>query len=137
MSSLLHGMLAGALVAVATLVSRFDKAPDPISASVAQLPHRAGQADERFRLSAAGGSSCIVTRFAAKTGEPARLAADDGCNAVMPGLSKLRLWQEASDGSVMLSDVRGTVLATFAAADGAGYESFEPLRPLMALMQDE
>lgn len=133
MSRVWQAVLAAALIA-AVLGSRH--AMSGIPASAAMLTHDAGEVSERFRLSS-GDGSCILIRTMARAGEPAHLAAGQGCDDIMPGLSAIRFWQDGPDGAVLLSDVRGTAMAAFAEADGAGYESFEPRRPLMSLIPME
>lgn len=130
MGLLWHGALAAALMTTALVGAQLDS-NDGIAATPAAV--RSGSrlpAIERFRLSA-GDASCVMTKFDVSAGRPARLAADTACEDVMTGMSTVRSWQETPDGAVVLRDGQGAVLASFAVADGAGYESFEPrLRPM-------
>lgn len=128
-----HGALAAALMTTALLGSRLDGS-EAVLATAATRHDGALPAAERFRLSA-GDRSCFVTKFDVSGKAPARLAAEAACDDVMAGMSAVRSWEETPDGAVVLSDGQGAVLAAFAIADGAGYESFEPrLRP-MALVE--
>jgi hypothetical protein len=131
-----HGALAAALVTTALVGSRLDR-NEGIAATAAVIPSEITQsAAERFRLSA-GDRSCLVTKFDMSDKTPARLAAEAGCEDVMAGMSTVRSWEETPDGAVVMSDGQGAVLAAFAVADGAGYESFEPrLRPMSLVKAD-
>lgn len=130
MGLLWHGALAAALMTTALVGARLDN-NDGVAATTAAVQSRSGiPAIERFRL-AAGDAACFMTKFDVSAERPARLAADAGCEEVMTGMSTVRSWQETPDGAVILRDGQGAVLAAFAVADGAGYESFEPrLRPM-------
>ncbi|MGO4831621.1 hypothetical protein AB4144_04885 [Rhizobiaceae sp. 2RAB30] len=68
---------------------------------------------------------------------PAGLTAGHDCDEVMPGLSDVRYWREEADGSVLFGSVGGVTMAAFAQADGAGYESFAPRHPLMAMVPED
>lgn len=123
-----HGALAAVLMTTALMGSRLDGSESTFAMATRQ--GGASPAAERFRLSA-GDRSCFVTKFHVSDKAPARLAAEAACDDIMAGMSTVRSWQETPDGAVVLSDGRGAVLAAFAIADGAGYESFEPrLRPM-------
>lgn len=125
-----QGALAVALMTTAFMGARLDRS-ETVSASAAAMPQTELRSSvERFRVSA-GDNSCLMTKFDLSGHAFARLAADAGCEDVMAGLSTVRSWTETSDGAVLLSDGQGSVLAAFAMADGAGYESYEPrLRPM-------
>lgn len=125
-----QGALAVALMTTAFMGARLDRS-ETVSASAAAMPQTELRSPvERFRVSA-GDNSCLMTKFDLSGHAFARLAADAGCEDVMAGLSTVRSWTETSDGAVLLSDGQGSVLAAFAMADGAGYESYEPrLRPM-------
>lgn len=133
MGFLWHGALAAALVTTTLVGFRLDGSEATLANAAAVRNDGTSPAAERFRLSA-GDRSCIMTKFDVSD-SAARLMAEAACDDVMAGMSTVRSWQETLDGAVVLSDGKGAVLAAFAIADGAGYESFEPrLRP-MALME--
>ncbi|MGI6856578.1 hypothetical protein [Mesorhizobium sp. 1B3] len=129
MGFLWHGALAAALVTTTLVGFRLDGSEATLANAAAIRNDGMPPAAERFRLSA-GDRSCLVTKFDVSD-TAARLTAEAACDDVMAGMSTVRSWQETPDGAVVLSDSRGAVLAEFAIADGAGYESFEPrLRPM-------
>lgn len=123
-----NGALAAALIATAVLGSRIGAA---MPAATVERPDTAVSTSERFRL-VSGDSSCVVVKSAAAGDRPAGLSAGQDCDEVMPRLSGVRFWREEADGSVLFGSVGGGAMAAFAQADGAGYESFAPRRPLMA-----
>lgn len=130
MGFLWHGALAAALMTAVLVGAQLDGSETNLATAAAIPNDGVPKAAERFRLSA-GDRSCLVTKLDGSDNTPARLAAEAACDEVMAGMSKVRSWRETPDGVVMLRDGQGAVLAAFAIADGAGYESFEPrLRPM-------
>lgn len=57
----------------------------------------------------------------------------DGCVPVEYPLAMARIWIERPHGDVALADDAGRVLVELGASDGAAFESFRPLEPLMTL----
>jgi hypothetical protein len=57
----------------------------------------------------------------------------DGCTDLAVTLAKVRLWIESPHGDVALADADGNALVEFGASDGAAFESYRPLAPLMTL----
>lgn len=131
-----NGALAAALIATAVLGSRIGADGAAMPAPTVARSDVAEPAPERFRL-VSGDSSCVVVKSVAANDAPAGLSAGRDCDDVMPGLSGVRFWREQADGSVLFGSVAGVTMAAFAQADGAGYESFAPRRPLMALVPED
>lgn len=56
------------------------------------------------------------------------------CENVLPGASRIRYWRDREDGSVELIGEGGTeTLVTFGVGDGADFESYRPIAPLVSL----
>src|SRR5262245_39249586 len=90
---------------------------------------------ERFILQATGDlPPCLVEK---PKGEApvirVRLATE--CNQILPGLGQAHYWRQKPDGTVELSADGVTPVATFEVGDGVAYESIEPRRPLMAMIE--
>jgi len=93
-----------------------------------------GLAAEVYRLSSPEQrGSCTVTKGARVSRGVAKLAVDPACDALLPGMNRVRYWRERSDGSVEFTGEGGDALAAFAVADGVGYEPFRPRSPLLSL----
>lgn len=121
--ALIGGMVL-AMVAVAgfRLQSRpaAEAAPDP--------------AVEMFQLQASGDAATCLVEKAVGAGALSHVIVAPDCEAVMPGLSKIRYWREQADGTVALSPDGRTPTVVFGLADGVAYESVAPRAPLMALI---
>ncbi|HWK64756.1 MAG TPA: AprI/Inh family metalloprotease inhibitor [Rhizobiaceae bacterium] len=130
MGFLWHGVLAAALMTTALMGSRLNGSEADLTTAVTIRNDDVRSGAEHFQLST-GDRSCLVTKFDRLDSASARLIAEPACDDVMTGMTTVRSWREMPDGVIVLSDRQGSVLAAFAIADGAGYESFEPrLRPM-------
>lgn len=91
----------------------------------------AAAASERLDLRVAGSrGGCLITRSAADAG---RLMPASHCSEIHPMLAEVRGLRAEADGSVALVSQKGEPLLRFGAADGPGYESFEPASALLVL----
>lgn len=66
-----------------------------------------------------------------------RLDLEPRCSAVAPELAGAQRWMQRRDGSVAFVRDDGSVVAEFAAADGAALESFRPREPILTLFASE
>ena len=115
---------AVAMIAVLKLHAQAQAAPEALA-----VP-----AVEAFRLQASGeAAGCTVEKTAA-AGPRNHVIIAQACDDVLPGLSKMRFWLEAADGTVTLSEDGKRASVVFALADGVAYESVEPRMPLMSLI---
>ena len=116
---------AVAMIAVLKLHAQAQAAPEALA-----VP-----AVEAFRLQASGeaATGCTVEKTAA-AGPRNHVIIAQACDDVLPGLSKMRFWLEAADGTVTLSEDGKRASVVFALADGVAYESVEPRMPLMSLI---
>ena len=122
-------VLAGMLV-VAGAIQKTSEPDMTTTASIAPSP-----AQEGFRLvSTAGETECVLAVARAPAGKirPLQLAPD--CAADNPGLAEARYWVDRPDGAIAFSGADGNIVAEFAAADGAAFESYYPARPVMTLL---
>lgn len=69
---------------------------------------------------------CLVERGKSAIGRGSDFSAEADCEAVWPGLAAARSWIENGDGSVTLTDERGTAVLTMATARGFDYAAIEP-----------
>lgn len=87
-----------------------------------------------YRLVANGdGAACIVTRGAELSDGLSQITVGADCRSLLPGLEHAKFWREQEDGTVALSENGVDPILSFGIADGVGYESFEPRRPLISL----
>ncbi|RIK85727.1 MAG: hypothetical protein DCC69_09145 [Hyphomicrobiales bacterium] len=136
-----HAGAAGLLAALALAAGAFQPNPElDTTATSSVAPAMAAQ--ESFRLvstwsGAGGGAGCSLAAGNAAEGgsRPLRLA--PGCIADNPALAEARYWLDRPDGTVAFSGADGRVLAEFAAADGAAFESYHPRLPVMTLFADD
>jgi hypothetical protein len=114
------------------------KPPETAVASMI-TPARAGTgADgDRYRLQSVSDRACRVSRGAETGAGTYAIRADADCERLLPGLSKVRFWQERDDGIVVFSRDGTDELVTFAEADGVAYESFRPASALISLATDD
>jgi hypothetical protein len=77
--------------------------------------------------------SCRIAKGKKVAGGLSTVTLERGCDAILPGLSRVRFWREKLDGSVELTGEGGDTLAAFSVADGVDYESFRPRSPLITL----
>ena len=90
---------------------------------------------DRFVLQSTGDlPSCLIEK---PRGEAPviRVAIAPECDEILPGLSRAHYWREKPDGTVELSADGTTPVVTFEVGDGVAYESIEPRRPLMAMIE--
>ncbi|SMC43185.1 hypothetical protein [Rhizobium sp. RU36D] len=69
---------------------------------------------------------CLVERGKSALGRGTDFSAEADCEAVWPGLAAARSWIENGDGSVTLTDERGTAVLTMGTARGFDYATIEP-----------
>lgn len=80
------------------------------------------------------GCSLVAGEAAGQGKRPLRLA--PGCAADNPGLAAARYWLDRSDGTVAFAAADGRIVAEFAMADGAAFESYSPQQPVMTLLAE-
>ncbi|MGE0500486.1 MAG: hypothetical protein AB7I79_02390 [Rhizobiaceae bacterium] len=78
------------------------------------------------------GQSCVVEKGMEADGLASVVAGSD-CERLLPGLSAVTSWRQGADGSVTLGSETAMEMARFSQADGAAYESFHPVTPLLVL----
>lgn len=89
---------------------------------------------QRYRLLVTGGDAgCDIARVGSHGRDKAGIVLAGSC-AAAPGFRELSYWLDRGDGSIALADADGEVRYSFAAADGAAYESYGAGVPLMALI---
>lgn len=92
--------------------------------------------DERevYRLTVNGSEAgCLLSAGRWIDGASRAIDLSDGCDRIEYPLVAARVWIEGPHGDVVLADDSGRVLIEFGASDGAAFESFRPLEPLMTL----
>lgn len=128
-------VLAGTLVASAA-IQKSAELDETVTASIASPPalHAPGPAEEAFRLtSSASQTQCVIVVARASEGEVAALRFAPDCIANHRGLARAHYWLERPDGSVAFSGRDGNIIAEFAVADGAAFESYSPTAPVITL----
>lgn len=136
----MNGAYAGlavllAMAAISPASSLFSPSQDVDPLIVAALPET-GDREARFRLR----SSTLDTDCSIAAEETVvedgrrRLRLDAACARLVPVLEGARWWLERPDGSVAFALADGRVVAEFAAADGAAFESYAPRLPIMTLL---
>lgn len=108
----------------------------PSETAVASMIAPAAKASvdtESYRLRSASDRACRLSRGAEAGDGTYAIRADADCERLLPGLSKVRFWQERDDGIVVFSRDGTDELVTFAEADGIAYESFRPASALISL----
>lgn len=128
-----RALVGGGIVAAASVSWMVGFATGPAPAS--QPPVQSEPYDTLLLSAPGGGHPCTMRK--AGTGPMAHVVADGGCDALLSGLSQVRYWAEKPDGSVELSIDGDAAIVAFAAADGAGYESFEPRSSMISLTVGE
>lgn len=86
-----------------------------------------------YRLVADGDEACTVKRGPRLSGGLSQLVIGPACRSLLPGIERARFWREGEDGVVTFSENGADPIVAFAAADGAGYESFAPAVPMLSL----
>jgi hypothetical protein len=112
------------------------KPPETTAASMLGPVARTGQpsSDGRYLLWSGDDLACAVVRGKAAGDGAYMLSADADCERLLPGLSKVRFWQERDDAVVVFSRDGIDDLVTFAVADGVAYESFRPASALISVV---
>lgn len=95
-------------------------------------PSRPASVAGVYRLVANGGQGCTVKRQQTTTILSA-LSVDPRCGELLPGLERAKFWRSNEDGTVSLSENGIDPIVVFAAADGEGYESYQPALPLLSM----
>lgn len=78
--------------------------------------------------------SCSVTTGALVSDAKRSLKLGKACAKINPDLFGARYWIERSNGAIAFAEGDGDVLAEFAVADGAAFETFDPDAPMMVLL---
>lgn len=92
---------------------------------------------ESFRLiSTADDVGCAVAAGRAGGEERRSLRLASGCVGAVPVLAQARWWIDRPDGTVAFVADDGDVVAEFAEADGAAFESYLPRQPIMILIAE-
>ena len=126
------GLLAAAMLAAASIFDAGPRLDATTTASLAAAPQ------DRFRLvSTLGEAGCSLTAGQARKDGLRPLVLAAGCIDGNPALAQARYWLDRPDGTVALSAADGRVVAEFAAADGAAFESYDPPLPVMTLFTDD
>ena len=129
----LCGVFSIGLALAATIFGGGSGGGDSVQAGAAQASDL-DAASETFNLLSSGSEATCLVRKGVDRGALVELSIDASCDEVMPGLSSVRFWQEAQDGSVTFSVDGSKAVVTFAAADGVAYESFKPRAPVISLV---
>lgn len=132
-----HAAAAGLLAALIFAAGTFQPEPGLDMTTTSSVAPAAAPEDSFRLISTWGGAGCSLAAGRAPEGDlrPLRLA--PGCVADNPELAKARYWLDRPDGTVAFSGADGRVLAEFAAADGAAFESYYPSLPVMTLFADD
>lgn len=95
-------------------------------------------AGQQFRLASAESSTaCTVTKGKRVSFGVYQVSAGPACQALMPGMARVRFWRQKSDGVVEFKGEGGETLAAFAESGGQVYESFRPRAPFMTLTRQK
>jgi len=136
-----HGGAAGLLAALIFAAGAFQPQPGLDTTTTSSVAPR-----DSFRLvstwdsagdSSADSTGCSLAAGHAPEGGPRPLRLAPGCVADNPGLAEARYWLDRHDGTVAFSGADGRIVAEFAAADGAAFESYSPPLPVMTLFADD
>lgn len=100
--------------------------------TVASIPSPA-TTSTRFELRSSERKGACSIVIDGGQGEKHALTPGEGCAGVHPALLAARWWAERSDGSVAFVRPDGGIVAEFAIADGAAFESYNPLSPILVL----
>lgn len=126
-------VVGAALVLAAAIAARQFDAPDAGEASAS--PVATSEKTDVYHLSASGheGGNCSLW-----AGEPLpdggrTMRFSQGCRAIDPGLAGDAVWRETSQGTAAILDLSGRPIVEFGMSDGAAYESFRPVVPIMIL----
>lgn len=95
-------------------------------------PSRSASAGGAYRLVANGGQACAVRRQQTSSALSV-LSVDPDCGELLPGLERAKFWRDNDDGTITLSENGVDQIVVFAAADGEGYESYQPALPLLSM----
>lgn len=122
-------VLAGMLLAAGAI----QKTTGPDATATASIALQRAQDDFRL-VSTSGEDECLLAVARAPEGRMRPLRLAPGCLAGNPGLAGARYWLDRPDGVIAFSGDDGNIVAEFAAADGAAFESYFPTRPVMTLL---
>ena len=142
-----HAGAAGLLAVLALAAGTFQPGPG-LDATITSSIAPATAPRDSFRLvSAWGETECSLSTDPAAadpgTADPGAdgaarpLHLTPGCVAANPELVAARYWLDRPDGTVALSGADGRIVAEFAMADGAAFESYYPQQPVMTLFADD
>lgn len=125
---------AGLLAVFAFAAWALQPKPALDMAATASIAPDAGQ-EGGFRLvSAWGEAGCSLVAAQAREKGGRALSLAPGCIADNPVLAAARYWLDRPDGTVAFSAADGRIVAEFAMADGAAFESYYPPQPVMTLL---
>lgn len=123
--------LAAAMLGLSILIPKMQNEGVGLDMTTTASIPRTGQ---YFNLSALEiGAACSVFKGARVSSGLYEIVPEPSCQMLMPGIAKVRFWQQKPDGVVELKGEGGETLAAFSESDGRGYESFRPRAPLMTL----
>ena len=144
-----HGGAAGLLAALIFAAGAFQPQPGLDTTTTSSVAPATAPRDS-FRLvstwdsagdnsgdSSADSTGCSLAAGHALEGGPRPLRLAPGCVVDNPGLAEARYWLDRHDGTVAFSGADGRIVAEFAAADGAAFESYSPPLPVMTLFTDD
>lgn len=134
MSALYPGMaVAVMLAAVSSGALMQTQETDPMV--VSSVPAPDGEA-LRFQLFSSERPEGCNIFIGESVRERQTFSADQTCSQVHPDLLAASWWQERPDGSIAVLRPDGGLVAEFAVADGAAFESYSPPSPILVLMPD-
>lgn len=129
MRLLLLALIGAGVFGAISAGAKPDAGLDPVPVASIPAPVR------HFLVQANGdGARCRIEK-PTNAGQQVTIA--PACDAVLPGLSAVRYWNESADGTVTLSADGRTPVAVFTPGDGVAYESIAPRTPLIALVDSD
>ena len=123
-----------ALAAVAAAVIAGSNLPHD-AAEASSAATNAGESEARYQLVVYGAEpSCAVSAGALIAKAKRNLMLGQACSEINPELTGARYWIERPNGRIAFAEDDGDVVAEFAVADGAAFETFDPDAPMMVLL---
>lgn len=132
-----HAGAAGLAAALAFALGALQPGPGIDATTTSSVSPQAARGDSFRLVSTWGGTNCSISADHAPEGTPRPLVLAPGCLADTPELAGARYWLDRPDGTFVLSGIDGRVIAEFAAADGAAFESYSPPLPVMTLFSED
>ena len=134
MKMLTAGLVGGGIVAAFALIGGEWQPNGTVTADATLRP----AAQDSFMVILGGrdtGCSVVVEKRGLDRAGGLRLG--DACAETAPEMAGLRFWAENADGSISFGESEGKAVYSFAAADGAAYESYDPQTPLISLISSD